>query len=55
MILFLLTAAVLLAYGGVYAVFCVKKGGISAALGMLFCLLLDLGLMALLIYYRTNT
>ena len=55
MILFLVAAGLILLYGAAYALFCVKKGGIAAALSVLFCLLTDLGLLALLVYFRINT
>ncbi len=55
MILFLLAAGAILAYGAAYALFRMKKGGIAAALPVCCLILLDLGLLALLIYYRTNT
>lgn len=55
MIPFLLAAGCILAYGATYAVFCVKKGGIAAALPV-FCLLVaDLWILTLLLYYRINT
>ena len=55
MILFLLAAVGILAYGAAYAFFCVQKGGIAAALSVLGLLLMDLGILVLLVYYRTNT
>ena len=55
MLLFMLAAGGILAYGAAYALFCIKKGGIAAALPVWCLLLLDLGLMILLVYYRTNT
>ena len=55
MILFLLAAGLILFYGAAYALFCVKKGGIAAALPICCLLLLDLGLLALLLYFRINT
>ena len=55
MVMFLLTAGAILAYGAAYALFRVKKGGIPAALPVWCLLLLDLGLLVLLVYYRTNT
>ena len=55
MALFLTAAALILLYGAAYAVFCMKKGGIAAALSVILNLLLDLGLLVLLVYYRTNT
>ena len=53
--LFLLTAGGILAYGAAYGVFCIKKGGIAAALPIWCLLLVDIGLVALLVYFRTNT
>ena len=55
LILFLLAAGAILAYGGAYALFRMKKGGIAAALPIWCLLVVDLGLMILLVYYRTNT
>ena len=55
MILFSLAAAGVLLYGAAYAGFCIKKGGIPAALAICCLLLSDLGLLALLLYYRTHT
>ena len=55
MILFLLTAGVILIFGTIYALFCMQKGGIAAALPVFFWLSLDLGLLVLLVYYRMNT
>ena len=55
MALFLIAASLILLYGAAYAVFCIKKGGIAAALGMILWLVTDLGLLALVLYYRTNT
>ena len=55
MILFLLAAGAILAYGGAYALFRMKKGGIAAALPICCLLLIEMGLLALLIYFRTNT
>ncbi len=55
MILFLLAAAVILFYGAAYAVFCIQKGGIAAALYVLVLLLMDMGLLVLLLYFRMNT
>ena len=52
---FLLAGGGILAYGAAYAVFRIQKGGIAAALPVFSCLVLDLGLLLLLIYYRTNT
>ena len=55
MAMFLLAAGAILAYGAAYGVFRTKKGGISAALPVWCLMILDLGLLVLLIYYRTNT
>ena len=55
MILFLLAAGLILAYGALYALYCIQKGGITAALSVFFLLLMDLGFLVLLVYYRTNT
>ena len=55
MFLFVLAAGGILAYGAAYALFCIKKGGIAAALPVFGLLLIDMGLLALLIYFRTNT
>ena len=55
MVLFLLAAGTILAYGAAYALFRTKKGGIAAALPVCCLLLLDFGLLALLVYFRTNT
>ncbi len=55
MLLFLSAAGLILAYGAAYALFCMKKGGVAAALTVCCLLLADLGLLALLLYYRTNT
>ena len=55
MILFLLTAGAILGYGAIYALFRMQKGGIAAALPVLFWVMVDLGLLVLLVYYRTNT
>ena len=55
MILFLLAAGAILAYGGAYALFRMKKGGIAAALPICCLLAVNLGLLALLLYFRTNT
>ena len=55
MILFLLAAGAILAYGAVYGVFRMKKGGIAAALPVFGLLLADVALLVLLVYYRTNT
>ena len=53
--LFLLAAGGILVYGGAYACFRTKKGGIAAALPVWSLLLVDIGLLALLVYFRTNT
>ena len=55
MVLFLLAAGAILAYGGAYALFRMKKGGIAAALPVWCLMILDLGLLVLLVYFRTNT
>lgn len=55
MIVFLSAAAGILVYGAAYGVFCIKKGVVAAALSIFGLLLADLFLMALLIYFRTNT
>ena len=55
MILFLLAAGAILAYGAAYALFRTKKGGIAAALPVWCLMIVDLGLLSLLVYYRTNT
>ena len=55
MILFLLAAVGILAYGAAYAFFCGQKGGIAAALPICCLLAVNLGLLALLLYFRTNT
>ena len=55
MIPFLLISGGILAYGAAYALFRMKKGGIPAALPVFGLLLLDAGLLALLVYFRTNT
>ena len=55
MFLFVLAAGGILAYGAAYALFCVKKGGIAAALPICCLLAVNLSLLALLLYFRTNT
>ena len=55
MILFLLAAGAILVYGAAYGGFRTKKGGIAAALPIWCLLVVDLGLMILLVYFRTNT
>ncbi len=55
MLLFMSAAGLILAYGAAYALFCIKKGGVSAALTLCCLLLADLVLLVLLLYYRINT
>ncbi len=55
MFLFVLAAGGILAYGAAYARFCIKKGGIAAALPIFILLAVNLGLLALMLYFRTNT
>ena len=55
MILFLLISGLILAYGAAYGAFRMKKGGIAAALPVCCLVLVDLGLLILLVYFRTNT
>ena len=55
MILFLLAAVPILIYSGAYVLFCVKKGGIAAALSVLGLMLLNVGLLFLLVHFRINT
>ena len=55
MFLFVLAAGGILAYGATYARFCIKKGGIAAALPIFILLAVNLGLLLLLLYFRTNT
>ena len=55
MLLFMSAAGLILAYGAIYALFCIKKGGIAAALPIFILLAVDLGLLVLLLYYRINT
>ena len=55
MFLFMLAAGGILLYGAAYALYCIKKGGIAAALSICFLILSDLGLLVLLLCYRTNT
>ena len=55
MVLFLLATGAILAYGGAYALFRMKKGGIAAALSVWCLMIRDLGLLVLLVYFRTNT
>ncbi len=55
MLLFMLIAGLILIYGGIYALFRMKKGGIAAALPVCCLLIADLGLLMLLLYFRINT
>ena len=55
MVMFLLTAGAILAYGAAYALLRMKKGGIAAALPVWCLMIVDLGLLILLVYFRTNT
>lgn len=55
MILFCLFAAAILIYGAAYGLFRWKKGGIAAALPVWCLLVLDLGLLVLLVYFRIHT
>ena len=55
MILFVSAASLMMAYGVAYALFCIKKGGVTAALTLCCLLLADLVLLVLLLYFRTNT
>ena len=55
MCLSMLAAGGILLYGAAYALYCIKKGGIAAALPIFFLLAVDLGLLVLLLYYRINT
>ena len=55
MFLFMLAAGGILLYGAAYALYCIKKGGVAAALPIFFLLAVDLGLLVLLLYFRTNT
>ena len=55
MILFIGVSGCILAYGGTYAYYRMKKGGVAAALPVWCLLLVDMGLLALLVYFRTNT
>ena len=52
---FLLAGGGILAYGAAYAVFRIQKGGIAAALVVLMLVLVDMGLLALVLYFRTHT
>ena len=53
--LFLLTAAAVLVYGAAYGFFRMKKGGIAAALPIWCLLLVDVGLLILLGWFRIRT
>ena len=55
MTVFLLAAGAILLYALAYALFCMQKGGVAAALSVLLWWSLDLGLLVLLLYYRTRT
>ena len=55
MILFAAAAGLILAYGVAYVVFCIKKGGIAAALSVFGLLLTDLLLLVALVYFRVRT
>lgn len=55
MLLFLMASGLILIYGAIYALFCMKKGGIAAALPICCLLVADLGLLLLLLYFRVNT
>ena len=55
MFLFVMTAGLILAYGAAYALFRTQKGGIAAALSVFFWMIVDLVLLVLLVYFRTNT
>ena len=55
MFFFVLAAGGVLAYGAAYAFFCIKKGGIAAALPICCLLAVNLSLLALLLYFRSNT
>ena len=55
MILFLIAVAGILVYGALYGLFCIRKGVVAAALSVFVLLWMDLALLALLLYYRTNT
>ncbi len=54
MSMFCIAAGLILAYGALYLLFCIQKGGIAAALSMLGLLLIDLLLLVLLIHYGTR-
>ena len=55
MFLFMLAAGGILLYGAAYALYCIKKGGIAAALPICCLLAVNLSLLALLLYFRSNT
>ena len=55
MILFVSAASLMMAYGVAYALFCIKKGGVTAALSVFALWLADLCLLGLLIYFRIHT
>ncbi len=55
MILYLTAGGGILLYGTAYGLFCVKKGGIAAALSVFGLLLSDLALLILLLFFRTRT
>ena len=55
MILFVGIAALVLIYGVAYGCFCMKKGGVAAALGVFGLVIADTGLVALLLYFRVRT
>lgn len=55
MILLYCIAAAILAYGAAYALFCGKKSGIAAALSVWCLVLIDVGLLILLGWFRIRT
>jgi|GEM_PF-2569907 len=55
MALFAVSSLAGMAYGLLYACFCMKKGGIAAALTVLFLVLLNAGLLGLVLFYRTHS
>ncbi len=55
MILLVSAAVALLLYGLLYARFCMQKGGLRAALTVLLLVLIDTGMLALALYFRTRT
>ena len=55
MVLFMLIAGAILVYGAAYGVFLTKKGGIAAALPIWCLLSIDVGLLILLLWFRTRT